>query len=232
MASRMAPLELSGLLYGVLNGMVRPRMALQPIIDLGTERTIGYEALFRVERHPELDPVALWREAFRTGVVDRLEDLVAETCRMLPRSQGRLFVNVDPRSRDIVSRWAPLGDAVLELNEIANIPDAVIRALDEAGIPYAVDDVGTGQANFAALVRMRPAYIKVDRSIVDGCHRDVRKATMLRMLARYAEEVGASLIAEGVELPGEARTLREIGVPYGQGFLFGRPILGKRGRGR
>lgn len=227
MASRMASLEIAGMLYAVLNGRLRSRMALQPIINLDSKVVIGHEALFRIERHPELDPTDLWSEATRTGVLESLEDLVAQLCADLPRTDGLLFVNADPRSAGVVDRWRHHERVVVELSEAARIPDSLVHGLEEAGISYAVDDVGSGQANLGALVRMHPAYIKVDRSIVDGCHRDPQKAAMLGVLAQYASDIGAHLIAEGVEVAGEAATLRRIGVPFGQGYLFGKPVIGK-----
>ncbi|MCL6595818.1 MAG: EAL domain-containing protein [Firmicutes bacterium] len=224
MAARVGDLETAGILYGVLTGVVPMRMALQPIVDMRSGRAIGHEALFRVEGRPGLDPAALWGEASRTGVLEELEDLTARACKALLPLDGRLFVNVDPRSTRIVERWARTPGVVLELTEAARVPIGLVSALEDAGIPYALDDVGVGEANFASLVRMRPQFLKVDRSLVAGCDRDERKAAFLAALVAYAQRVGVRLIAEGVEARGEMALLLRLGVDYGQGFYFGRPV--------
>jgi len=223
LAIRVKSLETASALYGVLNREVRARMALQPIVELRGGRVIGYEALFRVDRFPQLNPVAMWDEASRAGVLEPLEEMVAGLCKAIRLPYGLLFVNVDSRATGTVERWRGEAGVVLELSEIARVPESMVVQLEEARIAYALDDMGAGFANTALAVRTRPAYIKVDRSIVDGCRDDDRKSSMIRHLARFAKDTRAHLIAEGVENRGDASTLRSLSVPLAQGYLFGRP---------
>lgn len=217
--------DLVDILRGILRDEVPVAMALQPITEPATGRVIGYEALFRVLGRHDVVPAELWAEAHKHGLLDQLEDRVAWLCARLRRKSGHLFVNADTRSSGIAGRWSPLRDVVVELSEIAVATDAVVRELEAEHLAYALDDVGTGAANFGALARMQPTFLKIDRSIVSGCDQDERKARVVAMLVRYARDVGSEVIAEGVETEGEAAKLVELDVRYAQGYLFGRPEI-------
>lgn len=218
-------LQTSRVLHQVLTGEFPIAMARQPILDFDTQRVAGYEVLFRIRSQPDLAPPSLWNEAVRSGVLDALEDLVAQACTEQRRGHLPLFVNAHPSSHNIAARWRHLPDVVVELSEVAEIQQATVDELRDAHIPIALDDVGAGYANLSALARIMPQFIKVDRSLVSVCDRDPGKAAVLKSLVCYAAEVGATLIAEGVETADEAHQLVRLGVRYGQGFWIGRPEL-------
>ncbi len=95
--------------------------------------------------------------------------------------------------------------------------------LTAAGFRFAVDDVGSGYNSLAVLAELRPAFMKVDRSIVQQIERDEHKQRLLELLAMFARATHIQLIVEGIETEMEATVVRRIGTDMLQGYLFGRP---------
>ena len=88
----------------------------------------------------------------------------------------------------------------------------------------AADDVGAGNAGLRLLSQIRFDIVKIDLSLVqEGAERDSSRA-VLRSLRDLASRWGASVIAEGLETAGQLRTIRELGVTAGQGYLLARPM--------
>jgi EAL domain-containing protein (putative c-di-GMP-specific phosphodiesterase class I) len=116
---------------------------------------------------------------------------------------------------------------VLELTErqAARDPErlaSVIRAVQRAGVRVAADDVGAGNAGLRLLSQHRFDVVKIDLSLVQGAGQD-QGLSVLTSLVQMASRLGAMTIAEGVETPEQLRTIRELGVTAGQGYLLGRP---------
>jgi EAL domain-containing protein (putative c-di-GMP-specific phosphodiesterase class I) len=125
------------------------------------------------------------------------------------------------------SRLDP-GSLVLEILEQGEIDDRRVlqhnlRELHAIGVRLAVDDFGTGQANYALLLHCRPEYLKVAAEFVRGCHADPRRQALLRAIVALARQIGASVVAEGVEHPAELAFVRGEGITLLQGYLLGRP---------
>jgi EAL domain-containing protein (putative c-di-GMP-specific phosphodiesterase class I) len=96
-------------------------------------------------------------------------------------------------------------------------------ALREQGARLAVDDIGAGYSGLRQLATLRPAYLKLDRGLVQGLEADPARASLVAAMTSYALATDALLIAEGVETEAELATLRDIGVRLIQGFLIARP---------
>lgn len=99
-----------------------------------------------------------------------------------------------------------------------------LLALRRAGISIALDDVGAGTSNFRMILLTRPSLLKVDRCLIRGlCNDPFRQAT-LRAIRMFADQVGAAVVAEGIETGEDLETVRSLGVELGQGFLFSPPV--------
>ena len=72
-------------------------------------------------------------------------------------------------------------------------------------------------------MELSPDFIKVDRAFVRGIDEDPARQELLRALHSVAEQLGAQIIGEGLDTLAELETLGRLGVPYGQGWLFGKP---------
>ncbi|UCF69589.1 MAG: EAL domain-containing protein [Acidobacteriota bacterium] len=91
------------------------------------------------------------------------------------------------------------------------------------GFRMALDDTGAGYASLEAVMELAPKFIKVDMSLVRSIDTDPTRQAMLKALHSVADHLGASVIGEGVETESELLTIQQLGIPYGQGYLFGRP---------
>ena len=95
--------------------------------------------------------------------------------------------------------------------------------MQRAGLRLAADDVGAGNAGLRLLSQVRFDIMKIDLSLVqDGAQHDSSRA-VLRSLMDLAARQGAVAIAEGLETAEQLRSLRELGITTGQGYLLGRP---------
>jgi EAL domain-containing protein (putative c-di-GMP-specific phosphodiesterase class I)/DNA-binding response OmpR family regulator len=205
----------------------------QPIVALETRQVVGFEALTRFS--DGTPPNIRFAEAAALGLGDdyelaALEAALAEA-RKLPDGSF-LTMNVSPAvalgagkrlRRLLAGAGRPI---VLELTEHVAIDDYghlrdAIAALGEVEI--AVDDAGAGYASMRHILEIRPAFAKLDISLVRGIDGDELRQAMAAGFQYYALRTGCRLVAEGVETEEEAGSLRALGVDLGQGYLFGRP---------
>jgi EAL domain-containing protein (putative c-di-GMP-specific phosphodiesterase class I)/CheY-like chemotaxis protein len=208
-------------------------IVFQPIVSLATGEHAGYEALTRFadDERPDRRFAEAWAASlgpdFELAAVKR----AVEASASLP-ADAFVSLNVSPRliteHADRLARsLGRAGDRViLELTENVPIDDyAAIReqlaALNIRGI--AVDDAGAGYAGLRHMLELRPAYAKLDMSLVRGIDTDAVRQAMAAGLQYFALRTGCQLIGEGVESEAEAAMLRRLGVELAQGFLFGRP---------
>ncbi len=216
----------------------------QPIVSLVTGQTLGWEALSRgPEGSPFRSPQFMFDFAEESDSLFALERAcraraIAE-CGPLQKGQ-KLFLNIHPRTmldpnftpgqtkRLLANTGLAPEDVVFEITERHSVKDFGLfhKALDHyrsQGFKVAVDDAGAGYAGLWSIAQLRPDYIKVDMSLVQGvAHDPVRRALMETFVA-FADKVGARVIAEGIENHTDLSSLTAMGVHCGQGFLFARP---------
>lgn len=135
-----------------------------------------------------------------------------------------------PASFDLLTaavRKAP-DRIVVELTEHEQVQDypallGVLAGLRERGLRLAVDDTGSGFASLQHVTRLRPDIVKLDIAFVRDLHRDPSRRAVARALTAFATDIGASLVAEGIETPDELDELLRLGARYGQGYHLGGP---------
>ena len=187
---------------------------------------------------PFESPPLAFAMAATMGMVEQLDTNCIRRASSV-RADGRLFINVHPRT--IVGYrefWGLVGEIaesgprrpqeiVFEIVEHSTERDSDLpRALQELrglGFGLAVDDLGEGAAGLRRLVETEPDFVKIDRYFVAGIDTDRRKRAVVRAVATLARDLGAGVIAEGIESEEELHVLTDLGVPFGQGFYFGRP---------
>jgi len=216
----------------------RIAVAVQPLVDLRTGAIHGYEALARFDLG-SLATGEVFALAERVGLRVELDLACLEQALGLLRERPRgtrLSVNVagallsHPRALTLLSGLSDdeARDLVLEITEDALVRDYgalrnAVGPLLERGMRIAVDDMGAGYSGLRHAIDLHPAYLKLDRTLVQGVDRDPKRAALVDALLRYAEHAGSHIVAEGVESDGELATLRRLGVPYAQGYLLARP---------
>lgn len=231
------PADWAPTLRAVLSAGEQPTMVAQPIVELGGGAVVGYEMLSRFAGPPDAPPDVWFAEADRRGygptLTARAVDRALLARRHLP-SGLFLTVNVhphlvvDPLVREALLGWGALDRVVVELTGAAAGPEprslpAVLDELRRAGARVALDVAGTGEAALRRLVRLAPDIIRLDRHLVAGLDADPTRRAVVEALGEAGGRIDARVLAEGVETPAELRTLAELGVPLGQGWLVGRP---------
>lgn len=219
-------------------------MAFQPIVEIGTGRKAGFEALLRGPRGTPLSmPGRLFGSghALSDGVLRQLDlaciDAALRSGGALPKG-SLLFINVQSGTTSLT------GGGLFPLMETLEIdPKSVVLEVSETleggeqaravakrllpfrrkGVRLALDDVGVGVPWLSHLLHLEPEWVKVDRSFVKNVHRNPRMADLLFGLRELAGRMGALVIAEGIETAEDARALSRLGIPLGQGARFGRP---------
>ena len=89
----------------------------------------------------------------------------------------------------------------------------------------AVDDAGAGYAGLRHILRLSPNLIKLDMELTQGIEGDRAKTALASAMIAFGSEIGAEIIAEGIETEGELKALQSLGVQRGQGYYLGRPAL-------
>jgi EAL domain-containing protein (putative c-di-GMP-specific phosphodiesterase class I) len=211
---------------------------LQPIVALNKPlgMPVGFEALARFQTTP-YEPPNVWIErASHAGLQQELElSCVRGALAHLSSfpASPYLAVNVSPATlvsenfERLVSE-VPANRLVVEVteHEVVREYDSLVNAiggLRERGLRLAVDDAGAGFASFRHVLELSPDIIKLDTNLTRGVSEDRSREALVRSLVSFAEDVGATLVAEGIECRADLLTLRNARVPFGQGYLFAHP---------
>ncbi|HWC36387.1 MAG TPA: EAL domain-containing protein [Mycobacteriales bacterium] len=216
----------------------------QPIVSLDTGTVVGAEALARFAGSP--DPASEWFEAAAAiGCLAQLELRAAEEAlgglrRIAP--DMFLSLNVSPATAAAGELYELLADipasrVVLELSEHSRIEDYAslndrLQPFVRRGGRIAIDDAGAGYAGLSHLVHLRPHIIKLDVALTRSIDTDVARQALTISLVRYAAEINATIVAEGIETAAELATLRNLGVSWGQGRQLTPPVQLPRQRDR
>lgn len=220
----------------LLGGAVRVDVALQPIVEVGTGRLIGAEALSRFS--DGRSPMAWFGDAHVAGLTRRLDELTFLNALSafddLPES-AFLSVNASPellldsafRER-VLRSGRPLDRLLVEITEHSQVVDyddldAALDSLRRFGVRFAVDDTGAGYSSLNHVLRLRPDVIKLDRDLISDLGHDGARRALVTALVLLAVEVGASVTGEGVETPVQLDALHDLGVQHAQGYLLATP---------
>lgn len=221
----------------------------QPQVRLDTEGVIGAEALIRWQ-HPTrgwVSPAEFIPIAEECGLIGQIGDWVLDSaCRQLQSwryKQGfpiHIGVNlsayqlVDDQLQQKLTRYLTRysidpGSLHLEVTETMLIKDerGAIKALEslhDMGFPIWLDDFGTGYSSLSHLQRFPLTGIKIDRQFVKYLHMSERDQKLSQVLVTLGSTLGLEVIAEGVENLEQADLLQRWGCPYGQGYLFFKPM--------
>lgn len=219
------------------------RMAYQPIVDVTRRTVFAWEALVR---GPEGQPAGWVLDRITPETLYRFDQtcrvLAIATAAKLGLGDAMLSINFIPNAvyepascirltlaaADKVG--LPVDRLMFELTESERIVDpqhalSILAYYQRRGFVTAVDDFGAGFAGLQLLVQFQPQVLKLDMELVRGIdHHRARQAVVGGVL-RIAGELGATVIAEGVETEGEYAWLRAAGVRLFQGYWFARPQL-------
>lgn len=224
------------------------RLYYQPVVDTETGLVTGAEGLMRWEHPTEglLGPERFIDYAETSGLIIPIGAWALDTaCRQAATWAGLGFpghvsVNLSARQlaeADLVTtvRCALERSATdpalifLEVTESAVMSDLqrsakVMGQLLDLGVHVGMDDFGTGHSSLSHLANLPFNFVKIDRSFIARFDQDRRAAALLETIATLCRTLDLPAIAEGVETEAQLQRVRELGIPFIQGFLFGRPV--------
>jgi EAL domain-containing protein (putative c-di-GMP-specific phosphodiesterase class I)/GGDEF domain-containing protein len=217
----------------------------QPVVRVDTMEVVAHEGLSRCAFMPgNVSILDLLDLARMEGRLAELELHAARTiCHTFAAQadSGRLLVNLSAhailqdamRPDDVLFALTASGldparvtIEVTERDAVEN-PARLAHALGYLrahGMRIALDDFGNGHSNFEMWNEIHPDVVKIDRYLIHGVSRSAGRLAIVRALCQVAESLGTDLVGEGVEDPADLRVMRDLGIPYAQGFLIGRPL--------
>jgi len=227
-------------------GQERLATVFQPIVSLHDGTILGHEALVRGPEHGALElPDALFAAAELEG-----QRLLLETAALksnlrggvlYPRA-GKYFINlsgdalielVEHRGIHEMLSWSTrrgfaVTRLIIEITEHQRVHDfsaflkaaSLVRTL---GIGFALDDFGDGRSSLRLWAELNPEFVKIDKFFTRDITEHPSKIQTLKTIVHMAETLGGSLIAEGIETETELAVVRDLGIPFGQGYFIGRP---------
>jgi diguanylate cyclase (GGDEF)-like protein len=224
------------------------RLHYQPVVDLRSGRTIGYEALVRWWRDGRLvAPGEFIPTAEATGLIGPLTDwVVDEACRTTagwgePGDRQWVSVNLSSSQlvrHDMVARLGrtlratglPPERLVIEITESSlveiDVARPAIERLTDIGVRIAIDDFGTGYSALSYLARLPIDIIKIDRSFVIALQQPGPEQAIAAAIIALATQLGLTTIGEGIETAAQLHQLAALGCDLGQGYYLGRPAAG------
>lgn len=223
------------------------RVDFQPIVDLKSRDSIGFEALSRIRDFEGgwMSPIDFIPVAESVGLIDPLGDLVLRRCLAVLKLVNDITpdlliaINVSPLQicRDgLAGRMIALSERYeVDLSRLAvDVTESILidrpqsamcelNLLRAVGCRIYLDDFGTGYSSMSWLAQLPIDGIKIDRSFTAGLLNDPRRRVVVASMIRLSRDLGLDVIAEGVELEAQAEALLAMGCCKGQGFLFGHP---------
>jgi EAL domain-containing protein (putative c-di-GMP-specific phosphodiesterase class I) len=225
------------------HGQMRPHF--QPIVKLSTGVVYGREALMRgrmgaIEvRGAELVAAAEAHDALFSFDYRARTAALEIGLPLLPDGEV-LFVNLDPRASldaesSVRTTWPVVGQMNADPSRICielihpercadrDMLAGIVQAHRKRGALIALDDLSGGSDALLCLELLRPDIAKIDNALTLGIQHSAARRKLVSALVELAHEVGARVVAEGIERVDEFHTMKELGVDLGQGFYFGQP---------
>lgn len=217
-----------------------------PVVALDDASVIGVEALSRGPDGPLSNPALMFDLASALGRSGELDFVCVG--RAIASHQGQpqsLFLNVLPTSvikgpltPDTLARMLEdiamdPGQVVLEVSEESwaeEFRHPLLQTLEgyrNRGVQVAIDNVQAGQMSLDMMANLRPDFLKIDIALIHGARGHQARELLIESLVYFADQVGARIIAEGIESQEDLDTMRQLGVGLGQGYLWGRPTAAR-----
>ncbi len=224
-------------------------MVYQSKHSIETGEILGFEALMRLNSRSlgPVGPAEFIAIAEESGLIEELGRFaLRQGCEDLARFQAAggasltMAINVSVRQlldESIVSYTRQMivdngiDPATLELEITESLlADNIalmmprLEQLRALGLSLTIDDFGTGYSSLSYLTHFPVATLKIDKCFIDELERHANDATVVRTIIQMGHALGLKVVAEGVELKSQWRTLREYGCDIGQGYLFAKPL--------
>ena len=215
----------------------------QPITNRDGE-IIKYEALVRIVEFDGgakkiLPPCDFLDISMSSGLYIKIaKEMLVQSLSFFAQRSEKISINFlpndffNPSIMDILVEQIKKFDSpkrvIVEITEQEGVEnfDMLRKAaekLREMGVQIAIDDFGSGYANYAHVLEIKPDYIKIDGSLIQNILTDSDSKILVKSIVRFAKELNITTVAEFVENEKIFELLKEYGVDEFQGYYFGRP---------
>jgi len=208
----------------------------QPVVNLRTQEVFAYEALART-KSPDFDgPLSLFAAAVEHNCTGELGRMLREIA-IEDVPNHKLFVNIHPA--ELNEKWLvqpndPIfqhtQELYLEITE--SIPlshfhlcQSILSEVRDRGVHLVVDDLGAGYSNLKYIADLHPRVVKLDRGLIAGLKVGTRLFKLVSAIVVMCRELGAMVVAEGIETVDELKAVIAAGAHFGQGYLLARPAF-------
>lgn len=222
----------------------------QPIISLCTGKMAGFEALVRWH-HPQqgfispgefipmaeetglIVPIGIWvlREACQTmqSWVEKFPELKLHISVNLSVKQFRQPNLIEAIDQILAETKLNSEYLKLEITETAIMDNAesanrLLKQLRARKIKLSLDDFGTGYSSLSYLHRFHLDTLKIDRSFIGNISDDRESLEIVEAIVTLAHQLKMDVVAEGVETLMHFNQLRTLGIEFGQGYFFAKPL--------
>ena len=214
----------------------------QPIVDLRTGTTYGYESLSRTNNNRYKNIKEVIDDVYKFKFIQKFILLAVQNSvnsfEKFEVKDKNLFINIDPeffnknpdKVLDVLQKVDPniRKNIVLELTE--NVPIDDIEKLHHSfeqvrhfGVKFAIDDYGSGYSNNNLLISAPSHYVKIDMNFIRDIDKSNKKKELVKKVVEFSNFIGVKTICEGIETKEELDVLVSLGADYGQGYYLGKP---------
>jgi EAL domain-containing protein (putative c-di-GMP-specific phosphodiesterase class I) len=209
----------------------------QPVVTLRTGKTFGFAAIAHCDR----DDLSSLEELYARAAFEKKVGELGRAVRTAAISAcpGKpVFISVHPH--ELKEAWLirpddPLSshdaEVFLQVNQqsfSAMCAHVLSEVCSRSGVGLVLDDFGSGASNLRQLTELSPAFVRLSDDLALGIDRSARKRVVVTALVQMCLDLGAQVIAQGIETEIEAKVLMECGVAYGTGPVMGEPTARPR----
>lgn len=206
---------------------------------------IKYEALVRILEFDEgkinvIPPSEFLDISMESGLyIEIAEEMLKQSLKEFSKRDEKISLNFLPKDffnvhimdllLDYIKKYNSPKNIVIEITEQDNIEDfdrliKVIDMLRDLGVSIAIDDFGSGYANYSHILLIKPDYLKIDGSLVKNILVDNDSRILVKNIINFCKDLGITTVAEYVENEEIFKLLKEFDVDEYQGYYFGRPV--------
>ncbi len=214
----------------------------QPIIDTQTEEIVKYEALVRLRAGDEIYPPAFFLQTSEKLKFyhDIMRQMVEKSFATAKKHNIHFSINLSYNDLtdeefqrylfDMIRQYGVSDLLTVEILETQAIDyetkvRSFVKKIHDAGAKIAIDDFGSGYANFRHITSIECDYLKIDGSLIKDLDRDRDARLIVETIIVFAQKLGKQTVAEFVHSKEIFEIVKELGIDYAQGYYLGKPAM-------